>query len=81
MQVVVSNKSRLSTAPSRVTVRTVNNVGRVTFGKIAKVDSINLDELGDVITAGQQDGDVLVYQANTSTYNIKTLPKVDGGIF
>lgn len=38
-------------------------------------------ELADVVTAGQQDGDVLVYQANTSSYNIKTLPKIDGGIF
>lgn len=81
MQVILSNKSRLSASPSRITVQNLNNVGRVTYGKIAKVDSISLNELGDVITAGQQDGDVLVYQANTLTYNIKTLPSVDGGTF
>lgn len=81
MQVIVSNKSRLSGSPSRITVQNVNNVGRVTFGKIAKVGSVQLGEIGDVVTAGKQDGDVLVYQANTNTYNIKTLPNVDGGIF
>lgn len=81
MQVIVSNKSRLSTSPSRITVRTVNNVGRVTFGKIAKVGQISLNEIVDVITAGQQDGDVLVYQANTNTYVVQTLPKIDGGTY
>jgi len=81
MQVVISNKSKLTTLPNKITVSNVNNVGRVTFGKIAKVGSIGLEELYNVVTTGAQEGDVLVYQANTSTYNIKTLPKVDGGIF
>jgi hypothetical protein len=81
MQVVVSNRSKLTKAPNRIVVQNINNVGRVTFNKIAKVGSVSLTELIDVVTAGQQDGDVLVYQANTSSYNIKTLPKIDGGIF
>jgi hypothetical protein len=66
MQVIISNKSRL---------------GRVVFNKIAKIGSISLSEVSDVVTTGQQDGDVLVYQANTDTYNIKTLPEIDGGLF
>jgi len=81
MQVVISNKSKLSNFPSRITVNNVNSIGRTTFGKIAKVGSIQLNEIGDVFTAGAQDGDVLVYQANTNSYNIKTLPRVDGGAF
>lgn len=81
MQVVVNNKSKLAVTPTRIVVSKVNNIGRVTFNKIAKVSSVSLAELLDVVTTGQQDGDVLVYQANTSTYNIKTLPRVDGGTF
>jgi hypothetical protein len=81
MQVVISNKSKLTSAPNRITVSNINNIGRVTFGKIAKVGSVLLNEIGDVIVTGQQDGDVLVYQANTNTYNIKTLPNIDGGLF
>lgn len=80
MQVVISNKSKIG-SPSKITLANENKVGRVVFGKVAKVGSVGLSELNDVVTAGQQDGDVLVYQANTSTYNIKTLPKVDGGLF
>jgi hypothetical protein len=65
----------------KVVVSNRNNVGRVTFGKVAKLGSVSVNDLSNFITTGQQDGDVLVYQANTDTYNIKTLPKVDGGIF
>jgi hypothetical protein len=65
----------------RVIVANKNDIGRVTFGKIAKIGSVGLQQLNNVVTQGQQDGDVLVYQANTSSYNIKTLPKIDGGIF
>lgn len=103
MRVVISNKSDLSTAPSRISISNNNKVGRVsfsadsktrvalsnnnrvgkvTFNKIARIeDTVGLVDLFDVVTAGQQDGDVLVYQANTTTYNIKTLPKIDGGMF
>jgi hypothetical protein len=81
MQVVISNKSKLSNFPNRITVSNVNKVGRVTFGKIAKLGSVGLQNLNNVVISGQQDGDVLVYQANTNTYNIKTLPNIDGGTF
>lgn len=81
MQVVISNKSNLSSSPSRIVVSNNNKVGRVTFGKIAKLSAVGLEDLNNVVTTGQQDGDVLVYQANTNTYNIKTLPNVDGGTF
>lgn len=80
MQIVISNKSKIG-SPSKITIANDNKVGRVTFGKIAKIGSVSLNDLSDVVSTGQQDGDVLVYQANTTTYNIKTLPKVDGGIF
>jgi len=66
MKVVVSNK---------------NNVGRVVFNKIAKVGSVQLSSLTDVNASGQQNGDVLVYNANTNTYVVQTLPNVDGGAF
>lgn len=81
MQVIISNKSRLQASPSRITVTNNNVVGRVTFQKVAKVGSISLDELGDVTTSSKQEGDVLVYQANTNTYVVKVLPKVDGGTY
>jgi hypothetical protein len=65
----------------RVVVANRNNVGRVTFNRIAKVGTVSLENLVNVVTEGKQDGDVLVYQANTNTYNIKTLPNLDGGSF
>ena len=81
MQVIISNKSRLTASPSRITVTNNNVIGRVTFQKIARVGSISLEELADVTVSGQQEGDVLVYQANTNTYVVKVLPKVDGGTY
>lgn len=65
----------------KVTVSNKNNVGRVTFGKIAKVGTLSLGQLSDVVTTGQQNGDVLVYQANTSTYVFKAIPTLDGGTY
>lgn len=65
----------------KIVVANRNNVGRVTFNKIAKVGSIQLASLTDVNIAGQQNGDVLVYNANTNTYVLQTLPRVDGGAF
>ena len=81
MQVVISNKSKLTNFPNRITVSNVNRIGRVTFGKVAKLGTYGLQDLFNVVTTGQQDGDVLVYQANTNTYNIKTIPNIDGGLF
>lgn len=65
----------------KVVVGTNNSIGRVTFGKVARVGSVTLGQLSDVDTTGEQEGDVLVYQANTDTYAIRTLPKVDGGTY
>jgi len=65
----------------KVTVSNKNNVGRVTFGKIAKVGTLSLGQLSDVVTTGQQNNDVLVYQANNSTYVFKPIPSLDGGTY
>lgn len=65
----------------RIAVSNKNVIGRVTFGKIAKVGSISLESLSNVDAASKQEGDVLVYQSNTNTYVIKTLPKIDCGTF
>jgi hypothetical protein len=82
MQLVISNKSKLTSAPNRIVVSNNNNIGRVIFSKITNlVGSIGLQQLNNVVTTGQQEGDVLVYQANNNTYVIKTLPDVDGGLF
>jgi hypothetical protein len=82
MQVIISNNSKLNTAPSAITVSNINKVGKVTFGKsIALVGDFNLGQLSDVNTTGQSEGDVLVYNANTTLYEIKTLPKIDGGSY
>ena len=81
MQVIISNKSRLTASPSRITVTNNNVIGRVTFQKVARVGSVSLEELADVTVSGQQEGDVLVYQANTNTYVAKVLPKLDGGTY
>lgn len=82
MQVVISNNSKLNTAPSAITVSNINKVGKVAFGKtVALVGDFNLGQLSDVNTTGQLDGDVLVYNANTTLYEVKTLPKIDGGSY
>jgi hypothetical protein len=81
MQVIISNKSRLTASPSRITVTNNNVIGRVTFEKVARVGSVSLGDLNNVDVTGQQDGDILVYQSNTNNYVVKTLPKVDGGTY
>jgi hypothetical protein len=81
MQVIISNKSRLTASPSKITVTNNNQIGRVTFEKVARLGSASLGDLGDVVTTGKQDGDILVYQSNTNNYVVKTLPKIDGGTY
>lgn len=83
MKVVISNKSKLGN-PSKVVISNKNNVGRVIFGKITKIDPnspIRLEWLDNVDVSGQKDGDVLVYDASSSMYKIETLPRLDGGFF
>lgn len=65
----------------KITVSNKNKVGRVTFGKVAKVGAVSFSQINDINVSGQQDGDILVYQANTSTYVVQELPKVDGGTY
>jgi hypothetical protein len=65
----------------KITVSNKNKVGRVTFGKVAKVGAVSFSQINDINVSGQQDGDILVYQANTSTYVVQALPKVDGGTY
>lgn len=65
----------------RVAIANKNNIGRITFGGISKIGSVNLTQLGDVTTTGQVDGDVLVYKSATNSYAITTLLKIDGGSF
>ena len=65
----------------KITVSNKNKVGRVTFNKIAQVGTIGLNQISNVTVTGQAEGDVLVYQSNTSTYVVKSLPKVDGGTY
>lgn len=65
----------------RVAVSNKNNIGKVTFGGVARIGSVSLGQLTDVSTTGQQDGDVLVYESSTNSYSVTTLPKIDGGTF
>lgn len=87
-KIALSNENKIGqvnfkNAPSgaSVALSNVNKIGKVAFNKVSRAGSVFFDGLGTVVTTGQQDGDVLVFQANTNTYNIKTLPNIDGGIF
>lgn len=77
MRVIVNSNN----LPNRVNLTNTNRVGRVTFNKVAQINNMTLGNLTDVVTTGQQDGDVLVYNSNTNTYIIKTLPRIDCGLF
>ena len=79
MQIILRNKTGTS---SRVKVENKNNIGKVVFNKVgARGNTTFLTQLADVNISLQQDGDVLVYNAATNTYFIKTLPSIDGGTF
>jgi hypothetical protein len=65
----------------KVVVSSDTRVGRVTFNKVARTGSVRFTDLSDVVSTGQTDGSVLVYNANTNIYEVKTLPKVDGGTY
>lgn len=77
MRVIVGNGNRAS----RVTLANENRIGRVNFSRVAQLGSVALAQLTDVVTSGQQEGDVLVYNSVTNTYQIKTLPRIDCGFF
>lgn len=65
----------------KVVVSSDSRIGRVTFNKVARTGSVKFTDLADVVSTGQTDGSVLVYNANTNIYEVKTLPKVDGGTY
>jgi hypothetical protein len=81
MNIVISNKSKIGLG--RVKVTNNNPIAKVNFGKIAKITpgSILLSTLGDVNVTDQKNGDVLVYNSDTNSYYIETLPDIDGGTF
>ncbi|CAB4124090.1 hypothetical protein UFOVP49_2 [uncultured Caudovirales phage] len=64
----------------KITVSKNNPIGKVNFAKVAKSGDVGIRDLYDVHAAGQQDGDILIYHSNTSSYYVETL-KLDGGIF
>lgn len=78
MKLVLKN---IAGSSNKIRIENKNNIGRVTFNKIAKVGSVRLASLADVDTSGQQNGDVLVYNSATDTYIVQTLPRIDGGTF
>lgn len=79
MNVIISNRSKIGIG--QVVVTKNNPIAKVNFNRVAKVSSVALDDLYDVNHSARQDGDVLVYHSNTSSYYIQTIPAVDGGIF
>jgi hypothetical protein len=65
----------------KITVRQDNNIGRVTFGKISKVEDLRITNMSDVDISGQLDGYVLVYNAAQNNYTFRQVQIVDGGYF
>ena len=76
-------RSGKNTPIVRVNLSKNNPISKINFSKFSKVQvgSVLLSQLGDVTTTGQKNGDVLVYNTNTSSYYIQTLPALDGGVF
>jgi hypothetical protein len=65
----------------KITVKNQNDVGKVVFGKIAKVEDLRLTNMSDVDISQQQDGYVLVYDQPTNKYSFRAIEIVDGGYF
>jgi len=65
----------------KITVKNQNDVGKVVFGKIAKVEDLRLTNMSDVDISQQQDGYVLVYDQPTNKYSFRAIEIVDGGSF
>jgi hypothetical protein len=79
MKVVLSNKSKVGLG--KVVVDTHNKIAKVNFTKAPVAGPLGLGDLNNVNVSGQRNGDVLVFNANTNSYIIETLPDIDGGIF
>jgi len=65
----------------KITVKNQNDVGKVVFGKISKVEDLRLSNMSDVDISQQQDGYVLVYDRPTNKYSFRAVEIVDGGYF
>ena len=65
----------------KITVKNQNDIGKVVFGKISKVEDLRLTNMSDVNTSQQQDGYVLVYDQPTNKYSFRAIEFVDGGSF
>ena len=65
----------------RIKVSNDNNIGKITFGKISKVENLRLTNMSDVDTSQQQDGFALVYDQPTNKYSFRAIELVDGGYF
>lgn len=65
----------------KITVKNQNDVGKIVFGKISKVEDLRLTNMSDVDTAAQQDGYVLVYNSSQNNYEFRQVAIVDGGYF
>jgi|LakMenEpi03Aug12_release.lakeMendotaPanAssembly.Ray.scaffolds.fasta_scaffold5553750_1 hypothetical protein len=65
----------------KITVRQDNSIGKITFGKISKVEDLRITNMSDVDISGQQDGYVLVYNAAQNNYAFRQVQIVDGGYF
>lgn len=65
----------------KITVKNQNDVGKIVFGKISKVEDLRITNMSDVDTSGQQDGYVLVYNSSQNNYKFRPVESVDGGYF
>lgn len=65
----------------KITVKNQNDVGKIVFGKISKVEDLRISNMSDVDTSMQQDGYVLVYDQQTNNYTFRAIQLVDGGYF
>ena len=65
----------------KITVKNQNDIGKVVFGKISKVEDLRLTNMSDVDISQQQDGYVLVYDQPTNKYSFRAIEIVDGGYF
>lgn len=72
---VSDKKNRISVnSPERKSIRTV--------AIAPAISAVNyLDDLLDVDASDPDNNETLVYDANSATYVVKTLPVVDGGTF
>lgn len=72
-------------------LNTVTNIGSVAINKQNNIKassfyltnpvSFTLGQLGDVVIAGVQNNDALIYDQATNKFVMKTIPIIDGGTF